>query len=104
MLSLNNEKFEEQLKMELLSVSYFESFYVAVSPLKQKIVRNNNQPFMRNLFIKLLRRDLNEQISVNKDRNIENRWQQSDYSSNLLKQSKKHRFKDVTKHLTKSQN
>lgn len=68
-----NEKFEEELKLELLSVSYFESFYVAVSPLKQKIVRNNNQPFMRNFFIKLLRRDLNEKISFNKDRNIENR-------------------------------
>ena len=49
----DNEKFEEELKKHLSSVLDFESFHLAFKttldrfvPLKQKVVRNNNQPFV----------------------------------------------------------
>ena len=49
----DNEKFEEELKKHLSTVLDFESFHLAFkttldrfAPLKQKVVRNNNQPFM----------------------------------------------------------
>ena len=49
----DNEKFEEELKKHSCSVLDFESFHLAFkttldrfAPLKQKVVRNNNQPFM----------------------------------------------------------
>ena len=51
--NFDNEKFEEELKKHLSSVLDFESFYLAFKTtldrfarLKQKVVRNNNQPFM----------------------------------------------------------
>ena len=46
-----NKKFEEELQKQLPSVSDFESFQFAIkvilnqfAPLKQKLIRNNNQP------------------------------------------------------------
>ena len=59
--NFDNKKFEEELQKQLLSVSDFESFHFAFkvilnqfAPLKQKIMRNNNQPFMTKTFVKLL--------------------------------------------------
>ena len=49
----DNEKFEEELKKHLFSVLDFELFHLAFKTtldqfahLKQKVVQNNNQPFM----------------------------------------------------------
>ena len=49
----NNKKFKEELQKQLLSVSDIESFQFAFkfilnqfAPLKQKLIHNNNQPFM----------------------------------------------------------
>ena len=48
--NFDNKKFEEELEKQLPSVSDFESFQFAfkfilnqVTPLKQKLIRNNNQ-------------------------------------------------------------
>ena len=50
---LDNKKFEKELQKQLLSVPNFESFQFAFkvilnqfAPLKQKPIRNNNQPIM----------------------------------------------------------
>ena len=47
-----NKRFEEELQQQLPSVSDFESFQFAIKvilnqfpPLKQKLIRNNNQPY-----------------------------------------------------------
>ena len=59
--NFGNKKSEEKLQKQLPSVSDFESFQFAFkvilnqfAPLKQKLIRNNNQPFMTKPFIKLL--------------------------------------------------
>ena len=59
--NFDNKSSEEELQKQLLSVSYFESFHFAFkvilnqfAPLKQKFIRNNNQPFMIKTFVKLL--------------------------------------------------
>ena len=59
--NFDNKRFEEELQRKLLSVSHFESFHFAFkvilnqfAPSKQKLVRNNNQPFMKKPFVKLL--------------------------------------------------
>ena len=51
--NFDNKKFEVELKKQLSSVLDFELFHLAFKttldqfvPLKQKVVRNNNQPFM----------------------------------------------------------
>ena len=51
--NFDNKRFEEELQKQSLSVSDFESFQFAFkvilnqfTPLKQKLIRNNNQPFM----------------------------------------------------------
>ena len=59
--NFDNKKFEEEVQKQLLSVSDFESFQFAFkvilnqfAPLKQKLIRNNNQPFMTKTLVKLL--------------------------------------------------
>ena len=61
--NFDNKKFEEELLKQLPSVSDFESFHFPfkvilnqLASLKQKLKRNNNQPFMTK---KPLSRDLN---------------------------------------------
>ena len=51
--NFDKKRFEEELQKQLLSVSNFESFQFGFkvilnqfAPLKQKLIRNNNQPFM----------------------------------------------------------
>ena len=52
--NFDNKTFEEELQKQLLSLSDCESFQFAFkvvlnqfAALKQKLIRNNNQPFMR---------------------------------------------------------
>ena len=59
--NFDNKRSEEELQKQLLSESDFESFHFVFkvilnqfAPLKQKIMRNNNQPFMTKTFVKLL--------------------------------------------------
>ena len=51
--NFDKKRFEEELQKQLLSVSNFESFQFGFkvilnqfAPLKQKLIQNNNQPFM----------------------------------------------------------
>ena len=59
--NFGHEKFEEELKKDLYLVLDFESFHLVFkttldrfAPLKQKVVQNNNQPFVtKKPFVKL---------------------------------------------------
>ena len=92
-------------------MSDFESFHFAfkvtlnkLAPLKQKLIRNNNQPVMTKTLRKAIMKRSKLRNKFNKERNIEN-WseykRQRNLCSNLLKESKKRHFnnlnvKDVT--------
>ena len=89
----------------------FESFHLAFkttpdqfAPLKQKLVRNNNQPCMTKALRKAVMKSSKLKNKFNKERNAKN-WssykQQRNYCSNFLKESKTRPFnnlnvKDVT--------
>ena len=109
--NFDNEKFEEELKKHLSLVLDFESFHLAFkttldqfAPLKQKLVRNNNQPCMTKSLRKAFMKSSKLKNKFNKERNAKN-WssykQQRNYCSNFLKESKTRPFnnlnvKDVT--------
>ena len=89
----------------------FELFHLAFktaldrfAPLKQKVLRNNNQPFMTKTLRKAIMNRSKSKNKFNKQRNAKI-WfdykQQRNYCSNLLKESKTRHFnnlkvKDVT--------
>ena len=94
-----NKKFKEELQKQLTSVSGFESFQFAfkvilsqLAPLKQKLIHNNNQPFMTKILRKAIMKRSKSRNKFKEERNIEN-WseykRQRNFCSNLLKQSKK---------------
>ena len=100
--NFDNKKFEEELQKQLLSVSDFESFQFGFkfilnqfAPLKQKLIHNNNQPFMTNTLRKAIMKRSKLRSKFNEERNFEN-WseykRQRNLCSNLLKLSKKHHF------------
>ena len=77
--NFDNKKFEEELEKQLLSVSDFESFHFAFkvilnqfAPLKQKLIRNNNQPFMTKTFRKTIMKKSKLTNKFNEKRDIEN--------------------------------
>ena len=93
--NFDNGKFEEELKKHLSSVLDFELFHLAFkmaldrfSPLTQKVLRNNNQPFMSKTLRKAIMKRSKLKNEFNKERNAKN-WsnykQQRSYCSNLLK-------------------
>ena len=103
--NFDNKKFEEELQKQLPSVSDFESFQFAFkvilnqfAPLKQKLIRNNNQPFMTKTLRKAIMKRSKLRNKFNEERNIEN-WseykRQRNLCSNLLKQSKKRHFNSL---------
>ena len=103
--NFDNKKFEEELQKQLLSVSDFESFQFAFkvilnqfAPLKQKLIRNNNQPFMTKTHRKAIMKRSKLRNMFNEEENIEN-WseykRQRSLCSNLLKQSKKRHFNSL---------
>ena len=103
--TLTKKKFEEELEKQLPSVSDFESFQFAFkdilnqfAPLKQKLIRNNNQPFMTKAFRKAIMKRSKLRNNFNEERNVEN-WseykRQRNLCSNLLKQSKKRHFNSL---------
>ena len=109
--NFDNEKFEEELKKHLSSVLDFQSFYLAFkttldrfAPLKQKVLRNNNQSFMTKTLCKATMKRSKLRNRFNKERNAKNYSdykRQQNYCSNLLKESKTRHFnnlnlKDVT--------
>ena len=109
--NFGNEKFEQELKKHLSSVLHFESFHLVFkttldrfAPLKQKVLRSNNQPFMTKTLRKALMKRSKLKNKFNKERNAKN-WSnyklQRNFCSNLLKESKTRHFnnlnvKDVT--------
>ena len=103
--NFDNKKFEEQLQKQLPSVSGFESFQFAFkvilnqfAPLKQKLIRNNNQPFMTKTHRKAIMKRSKSRNKFNEEENIGN-WseykRQRNLCSNLLKQSKKRHFNSL---------
>ena len=103
--NFNNKKFEEELEKQLLSVSDFGSFQFAFkfilnqfSPLNQKLIYNNNQPFMTKTFRKTIIKKSKLTNKFNEKRDIKN-WSQYKHqrnlSSNLLNQSKKRHFNSL---------
>ena len=104
--NFDNKNFEEELQKQLLSVSDFESFQFAFevivnqfAPLKQKLIRNNRQPFMTKTLRKAIMKRSKLRNKFNEERNIEN-WseykRQRNLCSNLLKQSKKRHFNSLS--------
>ena len=100
--NFDDKKFEEELQKQLPSVPDFESFQFAFqvilnqfAPLKQKLIRNNNQPFMTKTLRKAIMKRSKLRNKFNEERNIGN-WSeykcQHNLCSNLLKQSKKRHF------------
>ena len=94
--NFDNKKFEEELQKQLLSVSDFESFQFAFkvilnqfAPLKQKLIRNNNQPLMTKTLHKAIMKRSKLRNKFNEERSIEN-WseykRQRNLCSNILKQ------------------
>ena len=86
-------------------MSDFESFHFAFkvilnqfAPLKQKLRRNNYQPFMTKTLHKVIMKRPKLRNKFNKEKNIEN-WskykRQCNPCSNLLKQSKKRHFNNL---------
>ena len=103
--NFGNKKFEEELQKQLPSVSDFESFQFAFkvilnqfAPLKQKLIRNNNQPFITKTLRKAIMTRSKLKNKFNQERNIGN-WseykRQRNLCSNLLKQSKKRHFNSL---------
>ena len=85
--NFDNEKFEKALKKHLSSVLDFESFHLAFkttldrfAPLKQKVVPNNNQPFMAKTLRKAIMKRSKLKNKLNKERNTKN-W--SNYKQQL---------------------
>ena len=79
----------------------FESFHFAFkttldrfAPLKQKVVRNNNQRFITKTLRQAITKRSELKNKFNKERNAENwsDYKQRDYCSNLLKESKTRHF------------
>ena len=77
--NFDNKRFEEELQKQLLSVSDFESFQFAFkvilnqfAPLKQKLIRNNNQPFMTKTLRKAIMKRSKLRNKFNEGKNIEN--------------------------------
>ena len=75
----DNKTFEEKLQKHLLSVSGFESFHFAFrfilnqsAPLKKKLIRNNNQPFMTKSLHNAIMKKSKLRSMFNKERNNEN--------------------------------
>ena len=111
--NFDNKGFEKELQKQLHSVSDFESFNFAFkvilnqfAPLKQKLIRNNNQPFMTKTLRKAIMQRSKLRNKFNEQRNIEN-WseykRQRNLCSNLLKQSKKRHFNNLkVKYVTKN--
>ena len=96
--TLTIKSFEGELQKQLLSMSGFESFQFAFkvitnqfAPLKQKLIGNNNQPFMRKTLREAIMKRTKLRNKFNEERNIKN-WsefkRQRNLCSNLLKQSK----------------
>ena len=86
-------------------MSDFESFQFAFklilnqfATLKQKLIRNNNQPFMKKPLCKAIMKRSKLRNKFNEERNIEN-WsqykRQRNLCSNLLKQPKKRHFNSL---------
>ena len=99
--NFDNKMFEEELQMQLPSVSDFVRFKVILnqfSPLKQKLIRNNNQPFMTKTLRKAIMKRSKSRNKFIEERNIEN-WSeykcQRNFCSDLLKQSKKRHFNSL---------
>ena len=98
--NFDDEKFE--LKKHLSSVLDFESFHFAFkttlhqfTPLKQRVVQNNNEPFMTKSLHKatVKRSKLRNKFSKEKkSKNWSDYKQQRNYCSNLLKESKTGHF------------
>ena len=77
--NVGNKRFEEELQKQLLSVSDFGSFHFAFkvilnqfAPLKQKLTRNNNQPFMTKTLREAIMKRSKLRNKFNEHRNIEN--------------------------------
>ena len=77
--NFDKKKFEEELQKQLLSVSDCESFQFAFkvilnqfAPLKQKLIRNNNQPFMTKTLRKAIMKRSKLRNKFNEERNFEN--------------------------------
>ena len=98
----DNKKFEEELQKQLPSVLDFESSQFALkailnqfAPLKQKLIRNNNQPVMTKTLRKVIIKRTKLRNKFNEETNIEN-WpeykRQRNLRLNLLKQSNKRHF------------
>ena len=92
--NFDNKKFEEELQKQLPSVLDFESSQFALkailnqfAPLKQKLIRNNNQPVMTKTLRKAIIKRTKLKNKFNEETNIEN-WpeykRQRNLRSNLL--------------------
>ena len=105
--NFSNKRFEEKLQKKLLSVSDSKSFHFAFkvvinqfATLKQKLVRNNNQPFITKTLRKAIMKRSKLGSKFNKEQNIEN-WSRSKYKIqcnlclSVLKQSKKRHFNSL---------
>ena len=93
--NFDNKKFEEVLKEHLFSVLNFGSFHSTLKMsldrfalLKQKVMLNNNQPFMTKTLCKAIVKRSKLRNKFNKGRNAK-KWsdykQQRNYGSNLSK-------------------
>ena len=76
--NFDNKKFVEELQKQLLSVSDFESFQFAFKvilnqygPLKQKLIRNNNQFLTTRTLRKAIMKRSELRNKFNEERNIE---------------------------------
>ena len=74
--NFNNKKFEEEKKKHLSSVLDFESFHLEFktilerfAPLKQMVVRINNQPYIRKTLRKAIMKRSKLKNKFNKERN-----------------------------------
>ena len=103
--NFDNGKYEEELKFAFI----FSQQFPIVAPcikndsrpictFKQKVVRNNNQPFMTKTLRKAIMKRSKLKNKFNKERNAKN-WfnykQQRNYCSNLLTESKTRHFDNL---------
>ena len=103
--NFDNKKFEQELQKHLPSVSDFESFQFAFkvisnqfAPLRQKLIKNNNQPFMTEVLRKAIMKRSKLRNMFNEERNIENWYEykhQLNLCSYLLKHPKKRHFNSL---------
>ena len=77
--NIENKKIEEELQEQIPSVPDIESFQFTFkvilnqfAPLKQKLIRNNNQPFMTKTLRKAIMKRSKLRNQFNEERNIEN--------------------------------